>query len=662
MPLLVVLGFAALAASSSIGPAGAGNPLDKVDAKVAQQIAANGQATFWAELSQKANLSGANGIQNRTEQGRFVLDRLQTVAKQSQAGLRALLTKRGVQFQPFYVANVIRITGDDAVMREVAAQPEVAKILPAETYRAPEPIKGKTEAKVNTVEWNINDIHAPDVWQQYGDRGEGIVVANVDTGVDYQHNALLAKYRGNLGGGSFDHNYNWWDPSQVCGQPSLAPCDNNSHGSHTMGTMVGDDGDPGTNQIGVAPHAKWIAAKGCESNSCSDFALLSSAQFILAPTDLQGNNPRPDLRPDIVNNSWGDGPNNTFFHDAVAAWVAAGIFPAFSNGNAGPGCGSAGSPGDYENTYAAGAFDINHAIAGFSSRGPSAFDGGIKPNISAPGVNVRSSVPGNSYASFNGTSMASPHVAATVALMWSAAPSLRGNIAQTEAILDQSAVDTSDPSCGGTAADNNVWGEGRLDALAALQNSPVGPTGTLTGTVTDSSNGSPLAGVAIQATGPFNRSTTTDASGHYTLTLPIGNYSVTASRSATSRGNATVTIVEGQTTTQNFALTPAASHSVSGHVRDTDGNALSNATVRSSTRRFRPPRRTRRAPTASRAFPMAATTCRRRRAAASMPRRCRSPSTATRRWTSRCRGVTTTTATSARSRRRTTSRERRHSA
>ncbi len=166
-----------------------------------------------------------------------------------------------------------------------------------------------------------------------------------------------------------------------------------------MGTMVGDD--LSGNQIGVAPAAKWIAAKGCESDSCSFDSLLSAGQWVLAPTDLNGQNPRPDLRPHVVNNSWGGGPGDPFYQATVQAWVAAGIFPAFSNGNAGPGCGSAGSPGDYPESYAVGAYDINNFIAFFSSRGPSDLDGGIKPNIAAPGVDVRSSVPGNGYDIFS---------------------------------------------------------------------------------------------------------------------------------------------------------------------------------------------------------------------------------------------------------------------
>ncbi len=294
-----------------------------------------------------------------------------------------------------------------------------------------------------------------------------------------------------------------------------------------MGTMVGDDGDPGPNQIGVAPHAKWILAKGC----CLDTALISSGQWILAPTDSDGNNPRPDLRPDIVNNSWGGGSGDPFFQPEVQAWVAAGIFPAFSNGNEGPACGTAGSPGDLPETYAAGAFDQNGTIAGFSSRGPSAFGGIIKPNIAAPGVNVRSSESGSDtqYGLLSGTSMASPHVAGTVALIWSISPELRGDIARTEALLDQTATDVDNTTCGGTAADNNVWGEGKLNALAAVTAAPKGPTGTLSGTVRRADTMAPIGGAEVHVTGPGNRGVGTNPTGQYSMILPVGTYEVTVS-------------------------------------------------------------------------------------------------------------------------------------
>jgi hypothetical protein len=192
--------------------------------------------------------------------------------------------------------------------------------------------------------------------------------------------------------------------------------------------------------------------------------LMASGQWLLAPTDLSGNNPRPVLRPHVVNNSWSGPPGDPFYQGIVQAGVSAGIFPVFAAGNSGPACGTAGSPGDYPESYAVGAFGMVNNIASFSSRGGSAAFGTTKPNITAPGESVRSAVPHNGYTNLNGTSMATPHVAGAVALMWSAAPALTGDIDQTRAILDQTAIDVSDLSCGGTAQNNNVWGEGRLMA------------------------------------------------------------------------------------------------------------------------------------------------------------------------------------------------------
>ena len=243
-----------------------------IDPKVLEQTAATGQATVWVILRQKANLSRAASIRDWNERGQFVYDQLSTTAEETQQELRESLNQKGVAFESYWVMNAIRLTSSQAVIDAVADMPEVEKILPSQIFEVPEPIPGSTEATIQAVEWGISSIRAPQVWADFGVRGEGIVVANIDTGVQFNHPALVGQYRGNLGGGTFDHNYNWADPSKICGNPSVAPCDNNNHGTHTMGTMVGDDG--AGNQIGVAPGAKWIAVKGCESNSCSDGALL----------------------------------------------------------------------------------------------------------------------------------------------------------------------------------------------------------------------------------------------------------------------------------------------------------------------------------------------------------------------------------------------------
>jgi subtilisin family serine protease len=580
LAVLMAAGAAAGSSPDRGGPAAPAPALKKVDRAVLEQLAAKGAATVFVVLRDRADLRAASRLATHGQRTAFVQRKLRDHATRSQARLRRLLAASHADYKPFWIANAVRVTARKDLVAKISALPEVERVVADGSVQIPKPSPGQDQARIQAVEWNIDRIRAPEVWSTFGDRGDGIVVASIDTGVQFDHPALVRQYRGNLGGGVFDHNYNWFDPSQVCGSPSLAPCDNVFHGTHTMGTMVGDDGDPGSNQIGVAPHARWITAKGCEDFGCSFSALLASGEWIVAPTDLSGQNPRPDLAPNIVSNSWGGFGGDPFYQDIVNAWNAAGIFPVFANGNSGPGCGSAGSPGDYPSTYSAGAFDINNSIAFFSSRGPSAFGGEAKPNVSAPGVDVRSSVPGGGYQSFDGTSMATPHVAATVALIWSAAPSLLGQIEATRQLLDDTAVDTEDLQCGGTADDNNVWGEGRLDALAAVQAAPRGPTGTLTGTVTNQATGSPVEGAAVRATGPTDRTTFTRTDGTYTIVLPAGGYDVTASHFGLLSGTASgVAVVEGQSTTQDFALAPAPSHPVSGHVHDGGGSPLAGVSV-----------------------------------------------------------------------------------
>jgi subtilisin family serine protease/N-acetylneuraminic acid mutarotase len=543
-----------------------------VEQQVLTELAEQDTTVFWVYLEGSADLAAATGIADPAAQGWYVYEQLTATAATSQADLLAMLDAAKVDYQSFWIANTVKVTAGEDLLERIAALPGVTRITADRTYQIPEPAVGVDEPRINAVEWGIDRINAPQVWSEFGVRGEGIVVGSIDTGAQFDHPALVSQYRGNLGGGSFDHNYNWHDPSSVCGSPSLVPCDNNGHGTHTMGTMVGDDG--GVNQVGVAPEAKWITAKGCETTGCSQTALLSSGQFILAPTDLQGQNPDPAMRPHIVNNSWGGGADtDPWYQPTVQAWVAAGIFPQFSNGNAGPGCGTAGNPGNLVESYGAGAFDINNNIAGFSSRGPSAWGADIiKPNISAPGVNVRSSLPGNTYGNFNGTSMASPHVAGAVALMWSAAVAIERDIDTTRELLDLTAIDMPDAQCGGTPENNNVWGEGRLDAFAAVDQSPRGATGLLAGTVTDAGTSAPIGGATVSITGEVERERTTAADGTYSIILPVGDYTVTVSAFGYADQSAQVSILEDQTTTADFALEAVDSVTISGQVTDGSGH------------------------------------------------------------------------------------------
>jgi subtilisin family serine protease len=527
----------------------------KVDAALLAALAQGGEASYLVYLQEHAALAGAEAITDRDARGQFVYQALKAVADRTQAPLLAHLAAeaqagRVKEVKSFFSVNALGVTSTEPPLRGLAAFPEVARIISAPVVRIPEPLPGVEEPKVAGVEWNIAQIHAPTVWDT-GVFGQGIVVANIDTGVQFTHPALVNQYRGNQGDGIFDHNYNWWDPSQICGNPSTAPCDNNGHGSHTMGIMVGDDG--GANQIGVAPQAQWFACKGCETNFCSSFALLECGDFILAPWDLNKANSDVSKRPHVVNNSWGDRGGSSWYQGVVQSWRAAGIFPAFANGNAGPSCNTSLSPGDYPDSFSSGATDSKNTIAPFSSRGPSAF-GVTKPDVAAPGMNVRSSVPTNRYASFSGTSMASPHTAGTVALLWAAAPALSRDIATTEdrLLLTATALLTTQ-GCGGdfpNSHPNNVFGWGLVDAFAVADTTPPvitlaaspatlwPPNGkmvpvTIAGTMTDSPFGVNASTAAYAVTDEYGL---VQPSGKITLG-GNGNYVFTIQLQASRDGN-----------------------------------------------------------------------------------------------------------------------------
>lgn len=473
---LVAAGALALAIFLFDRGSSAQQPAVPIPAELLATVAREGRASYLVVLRDRADVSGAAAVADRNARGRYVYDRLVGTADRSQAPVVAALAPevaagRALAARRFISVNALGVTSTEASLRRLAAMPQVEQIIPAAPLSIPRPIPGSFEPGVQSTEWNVAAVHAPGVWAK-GFTGQGIVVASIDTGVQFDHPALVDQYRGNLGG-SMNHNYNWWDATGTC---ASAPCDDNDHGTHTVGTMVGDDG--GANQIGVAPGSTWIACKALDAGgSGSLFDLLECADWVLAPWDLNRANADPSKRPHIVNNSWGYSfGGNSLFRTAVQNWRAAGIFPAFVAGNEGPACGTATSPGDYVESFATGSITASGTISSFSSRGPSLF-GGVKPDIVAPGSNVRSSVPTNGYASFSGTSMASPHTAGVVALLWSEYPNLRRDVASTELVLRPAAeITIQTQGCGGntfTAHPNNVFGWGKLDAFQSRSPFPI---------------------------------------------------------------------------------------------------------------------------------------------------------------------------------------------
>lgn len=521
----------------------------------------------WVRFAAGPDLTAAAGIDDWAARGEAVVKALQDTAAASQAGTAQMLKAQGVAFESYWISNAIAIQdGTPDLVSRLAERREVERLLAPHVYQTPRPVEETVDTVTpNAVEWGLTNINADDVWAT-GVNGAGIVIANVDTGVQFDHPALVNQYRGNNHDGTFSHDYNWFDSSGAC---LAAPCDRQGHGTHTMGTMVGSDG--GDNQIGVAPGATWIAANGCDP--CATANLLTAGQWMLAPTRIDGTGADPAKRPNIINNSWGTTKAgfDPFYNDVTTRWAASGIFGVWSNGNNGSGCETSGSPGSLTDNYSVGAYDESNTIADFSSRG-SGLDGEVKPNIAAPGVNVRSAYPGGRYATANGTSMAAPHVAGAIALLWSAGPDLVGDLAATRQLLDLTARDAEDLQCGGTAADNNVFGEGRLDAAGLVSNRDVG---RITGKVTDVS-GAPIGDAAISVTGgaadyPVSRTVRSGADGSYQLALPAGQYDVAVTAYGYLPAQAQVSVTVDTTTTRDFALRAAAMATVSGRVTDGSG-------------------------------------------------------------------------------------------
>ncbi len=443
-------------------------------------------APFLVVLREQADLSGAAWLATRPERRRFVYEALQATADATQTDLRRRLDRAGVSYQPFFLVNMIAVEADRALAQELAEREEVAFLAPNRPARLTRPETREpdvTPMAPSAAEASLDLVRATSVWD-LGFIGQGIVVGIADTGVAWEHPALENRYRG-FDGTSASHAYNWHDaihnavPANRCGSNSPFPCDDSGHGSHVTGTAVGTDGEE--NRIGMAPGARWIACRNMDQGDGTPARYTECFEFLLAPTDANGANPRPELGADVISNSWGCPPSEGCTDPLVLQALfentrAAGIFLSVAAGNRGAnGCSSIDEvPSFYEASFSVGATTLDDAIASFSGRGPVAIDGSnrMKPDVVAPGVSIRSSVPPNSYSRFSGTSMAAPHVSGAVALVWSAAPWLAGHVAETEQILRATAVHLTSPQeCGGipgSAVPNPVFGWGRIDVFAAV--------------------------------------------------------------------------------------------------------------------------------------------------------------------------------------------------
>ena len=458
--------------------------LSGIGALVAWMIVAflfisNGHHGFYGDrlfviLKDQADLSGIRQTTDIDERRASAYQLLVQQANETQAVLRDRFDTFGVEYTPYYLVNAMEVRGGTLVRLYLFTRPEVDRVIPSPRLR---PVSagevsastpGGAQSPPTGVQWNVTMIGADKVWDEFGVRGEGIVIGQSDSGADVNHPELKESYRGNASG----DDYNWFDPWN--GKSS--PYDDGGHGTHTLGTIVGQNG------IGIAPGATWFGCVNLDRNLANPALYLDCMQFMLAPFPQAGDpfaDGDPTLAADVLNNSWGcpelEGCDPNALVEAANHLRDAGIFVVVSTGNDGPNCSTVNAPLSlYDSVFSVGAIDQSGNIAFFSSRGPVTADGSgrMKPDIAAPGVGILSSLPGGTYGSNSGTSMAGPHVVGAVALLWSADPSLIGDIDRTEQLLIQAAdpyTGRTDVGCFTGDIPNAAYGYGVLDVYEAVK-------------------------------------------------------------------------------------------------------------------------------------------------------------------------------------------------
>ncbi|MCA9751881.1 MAG: S8 family serine peptidase [Gemmatimonadetes bacterium] len=484
---LVLAGFGLVLAAPPARAAAPGFPhdvpafaLEKIQPALREQLVADATSASTlvpviVMLPEQADLASldaqfyAAGI-GKAGRAPIVMDELRSVAARTQASVSAALDVWRAEGKVdrermFWIVNGFALRATPDVIVALAERDDVATVsfdgpLELEDYVD----EGPATQSPGGAEIGLTAVNARALWD-LGFTGQGVIMMNIDTGVDATHAALARSYYGNSPGpGALA---SWFDP---VGEECSTPCDYGEHGTHTMGTMVGLD--PATaDTIGVAFGAKWIAAATIDINA-TPHTSYSVAAFEWALDPGVGNRPPAD----VISCSWRDpwlsfadecGPNGTYWA-AIDAFEAAGGAVVFSAGNSGPGTGTITAPKNRisspVNIWATGNVNANQAgypISSSSSRGPSDCDGTtIKPEAVAPGSSVRSSVPGG-YSFFSGTSMASPHVAGVVALLMEAFPWATGTEIKTALLA--TATDL------GAAGEDNVYGHGLINAGAAFE-------------------------------------------------------------------------------------------------------------------------------------------------------------------------------------------------
>ena len=407
---------------------------------------------------------------NAQFRAKTVIDALMDKARSTQGPILSALENKKLagkvrSYESFWITNMILVDANAETILDLTRRTDVDQIDLDGLLDYDKPVsRSDAPEGIESAEIGLKVIKANKLWEA-GITGAGRLVMNIDTGVDGTHPALSARWRGNNG-------VPWWRAWFDKNGSTTTPTDCDDHGTHTMGIMCGRTTAGDT--VGVAPNAQWIAARTiCSSPHTSNS--IAAFQWAMNP---DSNSSTTNDMPDAIGNSWYD-PDignecTSIYVSTLNALEAAGIAVVFSCGNSGPSGTSITKPKNINtnlvNAFTVGSINGNasfpYPISSYSSRGPSVCGGTgsllIKPEVCAPGENVRSSIIGGGYSTMSGTSMACPHIVGAVALLREVAPNLTGK--QILEALYNTAVQLP---VGGS--ENNDFGKGVIDVFAAYQ-------------------------------------------------------------------------------------------------------------------------------------------------------------------------------------------------
>lgn len=493
----------------------------------------------------------------------------------------------------FWINSSILVAADaDAdTLSALAALPGATSVIPnfevtpldAEEFTPlaePSVAESATTSDAVPVTYGLAKISAPQTWVDFGAQGQGVRVAVLDTGVDATHPDLAGRIVGSgLGDSTFPGG---WISFDRYGNPvASVPSDPGSHGTHVAGTVLG--GDASGTQIGVAPQAQLMAANVLSGNGGGSYAkILAGLEWALQPFDANG---RPAGRPaDVVNMSLGSSGYDDSFIDIIRNLRQAGVFPAIAIGNAPCGPTGTSSPGDIYDAFGVGMTnagdEVDPGSCGAVTNWPSSVSAKydwppsfVKPDASAPGAAVFSSMPGGRWGESTGTSMATPHVAGAVALIRSAQSGL--SVDRIEQALESTAWRPA--SYAGTGPDTG-YGAGRIDVHAAVA-SVLGASG-VNGTVVDAATGAPVSGATVSF-GDRGETWTTDTQGKWTARLAAGDYSFAITRFGYQDAvTGTIAVARDAFSSASVSMTPITVGSVRGSVVDVaSGSPIAGAQV-----------------------------------------------------------------------------------